>query len=172
VRVPAENLVGELHDGWRVARTMLMHERFAAGAMDTSEAAFEALVAVARGTGRAGDPAVRQELARIHVLGRLTDLLSARVRAALRAGTVPGPEGSILKLAIADLITERANLGFRLLGPAGALLGGPDAPEGGRWADAVLGSFAMHIGGGTDEIQRNIVAEVVLGLPREPRPTA
>jgi alkylation response protein AidB-like acyl-CoA dehydrogenase len=170
VRVPAENLVGDLHDGWRVARTTLMNERFAAGAMDTSEAAFEALVGVARRRGVTGDPVVRQALARIHVLGRLTDLTSARVRAALQAGSIPGPEGSILKLALAGLITERANVGAGLLGPAGALLDGPDAPEGGRWADAVLGSFAMHIGGGTDEIQRNIVAEVVLGLPREPRP--
>jgi alkylation response protein AidB-like acyl-CoA dehydrogenase len=169
VRVPAENLVGELHGGWRVARTTLMHERLAAGAMDTSDAAFDALVGVARRRGVTGDPVVRQDLARVHVLGRLTDLTSARVRAALRAGSIPGPEGSILKLALAQLITERANVGTRLLGPAGALLGGPDAPEGGRWADAVLGSFAMHIGGGTDEIQRNIVAEVVLGLPREPR---
>ncbi len=169
VRVPVENLVGDLHDGWNVARTTLMNERFAAGAMDTSEAAFDALVAVARDAGAAGDPVVRQDLARVHTLGRLADLTSARVRAALQAGGIPGVEGSILKLALAQLITDRAAVGMRLLGPAGALVG-DGAPEGGRWADAVLGAFAMHIGGGTDEVQRNIVGEVVLGLPREPRP--
>jgi alkylation response protein AidB-like acyl-CoA dehydrogenase len=97
----------------------------------------------------------------------VADLTSARVRASLESGEIPGVEGSILKLAIATLITERAALGLRLLGPGGTLCG-LAAPEYGRWADAVLGAFAMHIGGGTDEIQRNIVGEVVLGLPREP----
>jgi acyl-CoA dehydrogenase len=166
-RVPVANLVGDLHDGWRVARTTLMNERFAAGALDTSEAAFAALLGVARARGTTADPLVRQGLARIYGLGRLADLTSARVRAGIRAGGIPGVEGSILKLALATLFTERADLGMRLLGPAGTLLG-DGAPEGGRWPDAVLGSFALHIGGGTDEVQRNIVGEVVLGLPREP----
>jgi alkylation response protein AidB-like acyl-CoA dehydrogenase len=167
VRVPCANVVGDWNDGWRVARTTLMNERFAAGAMDTSDAAFEALAALARRVGAVTDPVTRQELARVHTLGRVADLTSARVRASLERGGIPGVEGSILKLAIATLITERAELGLRLLGPGGTLCG-PAAPESGRWADAVLGAFAMHIGGGTDEIQRNIVGEVVLGLPREP----
>jgi alkylation response protein AidB-like acyl-CoA dehydrogenase len=172
VRVPVANLVGDEDDGWRVARTTLMNERYAAGAMDTSDAAFQALVGLARwveaqGRPTVSDPLVRQDLARIHTLGRLTDLTSARVRASLARGTVPGVEGSILKLALADLITRRAHVGLALLGPAGTLAG-DDAPEGGRWPDAALGSFAMHIGGGTDEIQRNIIGELVLGLPREP----
>jgi len=166
-RVPVANVVGDLDDGWRVARTTLMNERYAAGAMDTSDAAFRALVGLARAVDAVGDPRVRQALARIHTLGRLTDLTSARVRASLERGMVPGVEGSILKLALAGLLTERADLGLTLLGPAGTLAG-DGAPERGRWADALLGSFAMHIGGGTDEIQRNIIGELVLGLPREP----
>ncbi|HJR24333.1 MAG TPA: acyl-CoA dehydrogenase family protein, partial [Acidimicrobiales bacterium] len=103
-------------------------------------------------------------------LGRAFDLTTARVRAAMARGGIPGPEGSILKLAIAQLGTRLADVGTTLLGPAGLLLG-DGAPEGGRWPEALLGSFAMHIGGGTDEVQRNIVGEVVLGLPREPDPT-
>jgi alkylation response protein AidB-like acyl-CoA dehydrogenase len=167
VRVPASNLVGDAGDGWRVARTTLMNERFAAGAMDTSSNAFDALLGLARRVGAVGDPRVRQELGRVYSLGRVVDLTSARVRASVSAGGIPGPEGSILKLAIAELITRRADIGVRLLGAAGAVVG-EDAPEGGRWQDAVLGSFAMHIGGGTDEVQRNIIGEAVLGLPREP----
>jgi acyl-CoA dehydrogenase len=166
-RVPATNVVGDVNDGWRVARTTLMNERFAAGAMGSTADAFDALAAMARDVGLAADPLVRQELARIHTLSRISDLTSARVRAALEAGGIPGVEGSILKLALGRLMTERADLGTRLLGAAGALVDG-HAPEGGRWADALLGSFAMHIGGGTDEVQRNIIGESVLGLPREP----
>jgi alkylation response protein AidB-like acyl-CoA dehydrogenase len=171
-RVPAANVVGDVDDGWRVARTTLMNERYAAGAMDASDGAFAALVGVARrasADGRPGsaDPKMRQELARIYTLGRLTELTSARVRTNLARAMIPGIEGSILKLALAELVTERADLGLRLLGASGGLHGG-DAPEGGRWAAALVGSFAVHIGGGTDQVQRNIIGERVLGLPREP----
>jgi alkylation response protein AidB-like acyl-CoA dehydrogenase len=160
VRVPAENLVGDLNDGWRVARTTLMNERFATGSLGDSRSAFDALLEHARATGRAGDPLVRQELARAFTLGRLFDLTNARVRTALAQGGIPGVEGSILKLAVAQLGTAVADLGVDVAGPAGMATS--------RWTDALLGSFAMHIGGGTDEVQRNIVGEMVLGLPREP----
>jgi alkylation response protein AidB-like acyl-CoA dehydrogenase len=82
-------------------------------------------------------------------------------------GGIPGVEGSILKLAIAQLGTAVADLGVHLLGAGGTLVG-DDAPEAGRWPEALVGSFAMHIGGGTDEVQRNIIGEMVLGLAREP----
>ena len=167
VRVPADNLVGELNDGWRVARTTLMNERYAAGALGSSSSGVEALLDLARSTGAALDPVVRQELAEVLTLGRLLDLTNARVRTSLVNGTIPGVEGSILKLAMATFGTKLAELGARLLGPAGVIVG-PDAPEAGRWPDAVLGNIAMHIGGGTDEVQRNIIGELVLGLPREP----
>ena len=167
VRIPATNLVGDLHDGWRVARTTLMNERFATGALGDSRSTFDALVDHAKATGRASDPVVRQELARVHTLGRLFDLTNARVRTSVASGGIPGVEGSILKLAIAQLGTAVADLGVTLCGPGGTLVG-DDAPESGRWPDALLGAFAMHIGGGTDEVQRNIIGEMVLGLPREP----
>jgi alkylation response protein AidB-like acyl-CoA dehydrogenase len=170
VRVPVTNLVGDEHDGWHVARTTLMNERHATGALGSAATGWDALVGSARAAGVTRDPLVRQRLSEVYALGRIFDLTTARVRAAMVRDGIPGVEGSILKLAIAQLGTLLADVGTDLLGPAGLLLG-DDGPEGGRWPDAMLGSFAMHIGGGTDEVQRNIVGEVVLGLPREPDAT-
>jgi alkylation response protein AidB-like acyl-CoA dehydrogenase len=167
VRIPATNLVGDWNDGWRVARTTLMNERFATGSLGDSSTAFASLLDHVRATGRTADPVVRQQLARLHTLGRLFDLTNARVRTALSSGSIPGVEGSILKLALAQLGTAVAELGVDASGPDG-MLAGRGAPEEGRWPSALLGAFAMHIGGGTDEVQRNIIGEVVLGLPREP----
>jgi alkylation response protein AidB-like acyl-CoA dehydrogenase len=169
VRVPVTNLVGDEHDGWNVARTTLMNERHATGALGSAHTGWAALLGMARAAGVTNDPLARQHLAEVYALGRIFDLTTSRVRAAMARGGIPGPEGSILKLAIAELGTRLADVGTSLLGPAGLLVGA-GAPEGGRWPDALLGSFAMHIGGGTDEVQRNIVGEVVLGLPREPDP--
>jgi alkylation response protein AidB-like acyl-CoA dehydrogenase len=167
VRIPAANLVGDLHDGWRVARTTMMHERLSAGVMVSMTERMGPLLALALARGAAHDRVVRQRLAHAYTQARLFDLTTARVRTALARHAIPGPEVSIMKLFAALAGTELADLGVDLLGPAGALWG-DDGPEAGRWASGLLASFAMHIGGGTDEIQRNIIAETVLGLPREP----
>ncbi|HEX9259255.1 MAG TPA: acyl-CoA dehydrogenase family protein [Acidimicrobiales bacterium] len=167
VLVPVENLVGEENGGWRVGRTTMMNERFAAGAMGAALGPFRALARLAQQLGASADARTRQELAKVYTLSLLFDLTTARVRTSLARGMIPGMEGSILKLAAAHLGTALADAGCSLLGPAG-LLTGAGAPEHGRWPEARLGSIAMHIGGGTDEIQRNIIGEVVLGLPREP----
>ena len=171
-RVPVGNVVGDVDDGWRVARTTMMNERLAAGSLQSATEAFGALRRLAgtvarNGATAAADPVLRQHLARVYTQGRLFDLTTARVRSTLAQGGIPGAEVSVLKLAASIYFSELAFLGAAILGPAGTLAG-EAAPEGGRWADAVLGSFAMHIGGGTDEIQRNIIGETVLGLPREP----
>ena len=172
VRIPAANLVGDLNDGWRVARTTLMNERMSAGSSIACTEAFQVLAALATaplpdGARAADDEVLRQALAKVYTRGFLFDLTTARVRGALAAGGIPGAEASILKLAATLFFTELAVVGTNILGAAGSLAGG-DAPDDGRWTDALLGSFAMHIGGGTDEIQRNIIGETVLGLPREP----
>jgi alkylation response protein AidB-like acyl-CoA dehydrogenase len=165
VRVPVDNRVGDENDGWRVARTTMMNERLAAGGLGSFASGFGALARLAVERHRHLDRWVRQELSRVYTQSKLFELTTARVRTSLGKGMIPGPEGSILKLAAAQLGTAMADTGVSLLGPDGAL-DGVDAPEGGRWTDAVLSAFAMHIGGGTDEIQRNIIAESVLGLPR------
>jgi alkylation response protein AidB-like acyl-CoA dehydrogenase len=167
VRVPVANRVGDENDGWRVGRTTMMNERYAAGAMGSAIGPFRALAHLAADEGRTSEPAARQQLAYVYTLSLLFDLTTARVRTSLAKGMIPGLEGSILKLAAAQLGTAVADTGCTLLGPSGVLVG-ENATERGRWVDALLGSFAMHIGGGTDEIQRNIIGEVVLGLPREP----
>jgi acyl-CoA dehydrogenase len=172
VRVPAANVVGDVNDGWRVARTTMMNERLSAGAMVSMAEAVAPLLALAQTATRNGapacrDPVVRQRLARAYTLARLFDLTTARVRTALARNAIPGPEVSVLKLFAAVTGTALADAGIDLLGPGGALWG-DDGFEGGRWAEGLLDSFAMHIGGGTDEIQRNIIGETVLGLPREP----
>jgi acyl-CoA dehydrogenase len=171
-RVPVKHLVGDLHDGWRVARTTLMYERMATGTSISCGESFTTLARLVASCTRDGrpagdDPLIRQKLAIVYTRARLFDLTTARVRTALASGGIPGAEASILKLAATYFFTELAESGLALLGPGGTLAD-DDAPEGGRWTDAVNGSFAMHIGGGTDEIQRNIIGETVLGLPREP----
>ena len=167
VRVPVANLVGELNGGWTVARTMMVNERLSAGVIASPVAAARAAARLARDHGRVNNRLARQILADVYVRARAFDLTTARVRSALANDQLPGPESSVLKLAAAGVETAVAEAGTSVTGPA-AMLAGDDAPEGGRWTQALLGSFAMHIGGGTDEIQRNVIGESALGLPREP----
>ena len=165
VRLPAANLVGDLNDGWRVARTTMMNERLSAGAMVPMSDTIAPLLSLARVMN--ADTVARQRVARAYTAARLFDLTTARVRTALSRNSIPGPEVSVLKLFAALAGTDVALAGADLVGAAGMLLGDHDT-EATRWVENVLGSFAMHIGGGTDEIQRNIIGETVLGLPREP----
>jgi alkylation response protein AidB-like acyl-CoA dehydrogenase len=130
--------------------------------------AIDLVMAVLDTYGGADDPIMRQEVARIHSLIEIARYTDLRARAAVERGGRPGPEVSIGKLAASHLLETMRETLFRLCGPA-ATLWGDDAPLGGRVHEVGLSSYLISIGGGTDQIQRNIIGERVLGLPREPR---
>ncbi|HKF74677.1 MAG TPA: acyl-CoA dehydrogenase family protein [Candidatus Dormibacteraeota bacterium] len=171
VRVPAENLVGAENEGWAAAVRMLMHERVSIGGRTRarrSATTFESLVDEARRRGLAGEPLVRQRLADLYVRERVLHLLGARLAQEARAGRSPGSRGSVAKLAGAELGRFSADLAAELLG-ADAVAWNAADPEARRWAGAVLAAPAGGIAGGTNEIQRDIIGERVLGLPKEPQ---
>jgi alkylation response protein AidB-like acyl-CoA dehydrogenase len=168
VRVPDSLRLGEVGGGWNVALTMLGFERAQSGAKTGVGGSWAQLRTLAAWSGRTGDPAVRQRLARVYIHERLRELTRQRVEAAHQRGATPGPEGSLGKL----LWTQ----GLTAIGEAAALLLGPaltaDTGEWGTyaWAEHVLGAPGYRIAGGSDEMQRNIIAERALGLPKEPGP--
>jgi alkylation response protein AidB-like acyl-CoA dehydrogenase len=165
VRVPADRLVGDLHDGWRVASTTLTAERTAIGGggrVGTRE-----IVDLAQRLGRTADPVLRQEIARVHARQMAQRWTVYRVRTAVAQGRPPGPEAMILKLLNSHQVEHVGALLMSLLGADG-LLSHDDAPDAGFWQDMFLMQWSSRIGGGTEDIQRNILGERVLGLPREP----
>jgi alkylation response protein AidB-like acyl-CoA dehydrogenase len=173
VRIPVENVLGgsdRVNDGWRAAIHTLANERSMIGSASVDED-LECLVALARGAGVDGDPVVRQHLARVKVHVELLRYLGYRMHTALSQGRDPGPETSVLKLLYGQHLREAMAFGKHLLGAAGMLEG-----TSGEWSGFVGYRFiwAPHSGiaGGTNEVQRNIIGERVLGLPAEPRPTS
>ncbi len=165
VRVPHENVIGEVDDGWHVAVTTLMNERSSIGGGRSGPSTLPARLAdLARRRGTL-DHITRQRIVDIWIQSELGRYLSLRTLTAALQGRRPGPEGSVAKLGTTKLNVEAAQLGIDLLGPAGMLAEGDDA----RWVRKFLWSPAHRIGGGTDEVNRNIVAERALGLPGEPR---
>ena len=157
-------------NGWRVARTALAHERGAGavGGGGWGADLEERLVDLVRQRGAAADPLVRQRLAAAIIELEVTRLTARRARDTARAGRAPGPEGSGSKLRGSAGLKAVASLALDLLGPDGiAGAGGNDGND--EWRTLFLTSPSISIRGGTDEIQRNIVGERVLGLPPEPR---
>jgi len=167
VRVPVANTVGEPGEGWRVTMTTLTAERSAIGGGGMVQ--FGEILMLAREMGRTHDPVARQELARLHTWFEITRFLGYRVQTSASQGRSPGPESSVMKLHISRQYEYGGDLLERLLGPAGTLVG-EDAPFDGFFQGVFLAQWAPRIGGGTDQVQRNIVGERVLGLPAEPRP--
>jgi len=193
--VPAANVIGEVNGGWSVALTTLSHERrlaltLAAPAPQADrgravrEAADEQAAAAApyvwypQRAGRvdlvveraaeAGvntDPVVRQEVAKVLSLARVSQWTAQRAAASSALGRPPGPEGSLGKLASSN-IARAASRVHSLIAGASGLLSGPDAPLGGVIAEILVSVPAISIAGGTDEIQHNILGERILGLPK------
>ena len=197
--VPPEYLLENEGDGWNIATTTLMHERRNADSNRRKveptprdepifqEEAAEIKTAMApytwypqrsgrvdlvldraRETGRVSDPVVRQEVAKLMTLAKSADWLAKRARASQEQGRSPGPEGSLGKLAASE-VARAANKVHTMLSGADAMLTGVDSPLGGVIAEILISTPAISIAGGTDEIQKNIVSERVLKMPKEKR---
>ena len=197
-RVAHANVVGAVGEGWRGALTTLAAERFlpstraftttkdGRGGRCRDEAAAESAdyfstyvwypqragradltIAHAQSAGVSADPVVRDALADLHALDQSARWTSLRARAARAAGKPAGPEGSIGKLVGSEIARRAALLHGRIAGAHG-MLNGPDSPLDGKVAEILVSQPGQSIAGGTDEIQRNIIGERSLGLPREP----
>jgi len=174
VRVPDENRVGAVNDGWRCALTTLMNERATIGSGGGMGVGIGELIKLARETqwnGRPAleDPSVRQRIAEFYIGLKGLEYTSYRTLTALSRGQTPGPENSIGKMVGAPLRQKLASFAIELQGAAGATLDAEATPLGGTFQHGWLGAPGLRIAGGTDEILHNIVAERVLGLPGEPR---
>jgi alkylation response protein AidB-like acyl-CoA dehydrogenase len=171
VRIPGDHVIGEVDSGWAAAVRMLMHERVSIGGRTrgrTSATGFESLVQEVRAHGLDRDPVARQRLAELYVRERLLHLFGSRLAQEARAGRNPGSRGSVGKLAGAELARFSAGVAAELLG-GDAIAWDPADREARRWAGALLAAPASAIAGGTNEVQRNIIGDRVLGLPREPQ---
>jgi alkylation response protein AidB-like acyl-CoA dehydrogenase len=161
-RVSDSDRIGAAGEGWRVALTCLSFERGAATAGSSGSLLdVERLIALARERGVASDPVVRDQLARLVIELRVMSLTIRRARATAQSGQ-PGPAGSGLKLRGSKTFRDYTSLALRILGPDALTAAEP-------WHTLFLTAPSLSIRGGTDEIQRNIVGERVLGLPGEPR---
>ncbi|MDQ3146767.1 MAG: acyl-CoA dehydrogenase family protein [Actinomycetota bacterium] len=183
-RCPADSIVGEVNGGWAVAMTLLGYERGEAAAVlpIRFREELDRLVALARERGRHGDPVVRQRLAWCHTKVEIMRWLGLRALTRFLAGEQPGPDGSIFKLYWSEyhrVVTSLAVdiLGADALAPSGReatsafQTDDPGAPSSSAsWTGTFLGARAGTIYAGTSQIQRNILGELVLGLPKEPRP--
>lgn len=169
VRIPADHLIPPENDGWRLATAMLMYERVAIGtgqAQGVQHQRTDVLMGQARKVGLDGDSTVRQELMRLYSREVCQSLTAMMTRARLQAGQTPGPGGSLGKLAGAYIGEIYRDLSLRLQG-AGAMAWDADG-DGAKWSLGALSTLSGKIAGGTNEIQKNIIGDRVLGLPREP----
>lgn len=172
VRVPRANLIGEEHRGWYVGATTLDFERSSIAQSVQMGQIVEEFIAFARTTNGANRlrtmPWLRLELAERAVEAQVARLLSQQVISLQRRGLIPNKEASVAKLYTSELDQRLLATGMRLVGMYGQLpaRGDPHAPLGGRMARGYLAASASTIGGGTSEIQRNIIATRGLGLPR------
>ena len=167
VEVPAKNLIGDLNDGWRITMGSLAHERGGLWVQGVAmlDHLFRGLVAIARHTGKDRDPVTRRKLAAAYEMVSSLRSLGYKGFGTLQH-TTSSPEHSYLKLATSEMGKALFEFGLELEGSAGVVLDKTFVPDAGRWVHGLFASFANTIAGGTSEIQRNIIAERVLGLPR------
>jgi alkylation response protein AidB-like acyl-CoA dehydrogenase len=174
VRVPKENVLGNLNDGWNVAVSTLMYERGSYGARLhlLFKRNIDRLIELARTLPRNGhtaaqDPLMRQKLAQCYAEIEIMRLNQMRAFSRMTATGVPGPEGSIQKIFWSELNQRVQQIAQELLGPYGLLQAGdPLAPDKGIWSYGYLRTRGNTIEAGTSEVQRNIIGHFVLGLPR------
>jgi alkylation response protein AidB-like acyl-CoA dehydrogenase len=161
--------LGEVGGGWKVAITTLGFERASAtlGGSAGSDDLFERLVLSARHRGKADDPLVRQALSRLYIDGRVRTMTRRRTTETLKSGGVPGPEGSLGKLAWTQGLQQTTEVVSLLLGME--LVADSGTWGSYAWSEFVNGVPGYRVAGGSDEVQRNIISERVLGLPRDPR---
>jgi len=172
VRIRADHILGEPGEGWRVALTTLMNERVAIGAGRSTEKTdplshIANHLELARERGVAGDATIRHELADLLIRYWVLDMVGLRIRAAVAAGRVPGPEGSVAKLSGALLAKRSADLAGRIAGASATAW--PEGNDPVFATSQILGSPGAGIAGGTNEVMRNILGERVLDLPKEPQ---
>lgn len=166
VRVPVANVVGEIDHGWPVAMTTLTSERSMIGSSANADSATE-LLALYRSTFEPG-AVLRQRVIDVFIQHRVIRYLGWRAQTAYDRGEVAGAEASVIKLAHSRLQGELGEVAMALLGAQGLGLG-YDAVEENPWQIRFLAQWNSRIGGGTEQVQRNILGERILGLPREPR---
>jgi len=160
-RIPVSAVLGEVGSGWRVATDTLSHERAGVASLYLMlRGKLDRLLAAAHDAGVTDDPVARDALARRAIEVRNLELLAKRVLGAMLAGRAPGPEGSLVKLAWSTTDQALTTTAVDVLGQSS--LDGP-------WGRELLASRSLTIAGGTSEVNRNIIGERVLGLPREPR---
>ena len=168
VVVPRENLVGELNGGWTITQGSLAHER--AGLWVDGVARLEqtvlGLVALAKRTGRDLDPVARRRIAAMYEMTASLRALGYKGFSSFAQGS-SAPEHSFMKMATSETGKAVFELGMELCGPFGAVTDPDVGEESGRWVNMFFMSFANTIAGGSSEIQRNIIAQRILGLPRK-----
>ncbi|MFI0961302.1 acyl-CoA dehydrogenase family protein [Streptomyces sp. NPDC021080] len=176
VRIPADRVIGQVNDGWRVANSSLGHERSGVAARGADlYRQLDDLLALADGLTVAGRPAledggVRQRIGRLAVDIHVADLMSKAAQSRMIHGTEQVADTPLVKISFSEANLSAAELGVSLQGVDGiAVEGDPGAYADGWWQDAFLYARAYTIAGGANEVLRNVVAERALGLPREPR---
>ena len=168
VRIPDSLRVGGEGEGWRVATATLAFERTASGSGTRRKGgSFDDLLRLAQELRRSADPVTRQQLADLYIRGALRAATADRVARAAAAGISPGPAASVGKLLASDVLVRIGELAADLLGSRVSADVGVDGTF--EWTEHLLGAPGYRLAGGTDQIQRNIIAERVLHLPAEPR---